>query len=482
MQLDDPVSNAYYIGTKYSELLRKLDIFTLKDLLYYYPIKYEDSRDIKMIENIVPKDINIVKGKIKTIKSIYTRNRKNMTTAEIEDDSGTADIIWFNQKYIINNIKIGDEIIIVGKTDIKKDRFIFIAPQFEVLKNTETVHFGRITPIYSQTKGISSKWLRSRIKTLLSNFDIEDDYLPLDIREKYNLITIKDALFKLHFPNNFDDIKKAKRRLGFEEVLYIQIISYMRKQERERRSAYKISIDEEKIQEFVSSLDFTLTNAQRRSINEIYMDIKRGIPMNRLLEGDVGTGKTIVAVIATYTMYLNNLQTAIMVPTSILAKQHYSSFKNYLAHKGVKVEIVTSKSKKIDKSASVFIGTQALLQDKDIFKKLGLIIIDEQHRFGVRQRENLISKGIDPHILTMTATPIPRTLALGIYGDLDISILDEKPEGRIDVKTYLVNDQKRYDAYNFIRGKVKNGEQAFILCPLITESEKLQLKNVEEEY
>ena len=482
MRLDDPVSNAYYIGAKYSELLKKLDIFTLKDLLYYYPIKYEDSRDIKMIENIVPKDINIVKGKIKNIKSIYTRSRKNMTTAEIEDDSGTADIIWFNQKYIINNIKIGDEIIIVGKTDIKKNRFIFIAPQFEVLKNTETVHFGRITPVYSQTKGISSKWLRSRIKTLLSNFDIEDDYLPLDIREKYNLTTIKDALLKLHFPNSFDDINKAKKRLGFEEILYIQIISYMRKQERERRSAYKISIDEEKIQEFISSLDFTLTNAQRRSINEIYMDIKRGIPMNRLLEGDVGSGKTIVAVIATYTMYLNNLQTAIMVPTSILAKQHYSSFKNYLEHKGVKVEIVTSKSKKIDKSASVFIGTQALLQDKDIFKKLGLIIIDEQHRFGVRQRENLISKGIDPHILTMTATPIPRTLALGIYGDLDISILDEKPEGRIDVKTYIVNDQKRHDAYNFIREKVKNGEQAFILCPLITESEKLQLKNVEEEY
>ncbi len=482
MQLDDPVSHAYYIGTKYSELLKKLGIFTLRDLLYYYPIKYEDSRDIRDIVNIETKNINIVKGKINNIKSVYTRSRKNITTAEIEDLTGTADIIWFNQKYIINNIKIGDEVIIIGKTDIKKGRFIFISPKFEVLKNNETVHFGRITPIYSQTKGITSKWLRSRIKTLLSNFNIEDDYLPFNIREKYNLITIKDALFKLHFPNSYDDIKEAKKRLGFEEILYIQIISYMRKRERERRSAYKISIDEEKIQDFISSLNFTLTNSQRRSINEIYTDIKRGIPMNRLLEGDVGTGKTIVAVIATYTMYLNNLQTAIMVPTSILAKQHYHSFKNYLENKGVKVEIVTSKSNKIDTSASVFIGTQALLQDKAIFKKLGLIIIDEQHRFGVRQRENLISKGIDPHILTMTATPIPRTLALGIYGDLDISILDEKPKGRIDVKTYIVSDQKRYDAYNFIRERVSNGEQAFILCPLITESEKLQLKNVEAEY
>ena len=474
------VSKAYYIGEKYSKLLEKLDILTLKDLVYYYPIRYEDSRNVINIEDIIIDNKNIIKGKIISIKSIYTKNRKNIINAEIEDDTGIAKIIWFNQPFITNSIYEGIDIIISGSASFEKGYPLFKSPQYDTLKeNKESIHLSRITPIYNQTKGISSKWLRSRIKSILDQINIED-YIPQDIREKYNLLEINTALRKLHFPENFDDISKAKKRLGFEEILYIQIISYLRKEERKKRSSYKIVIDRRKVDEFIDTLDFRLTQSQIRSINEIYSDIEKDIPMNRLLEGDVGSGKTIVALITAYITHLNNLQTAIMVPTSVLAQQHYNYAKDLF--KDIRIQLITAKTKRIDRSASIFIGTHALLSNKDIFKNLGLVIIDEQHRFGIRQRETLADKGHYPHILTMTATPIPRTLALGIYGDLDISRLDQMPTGRIQVKTYIVPAEKRTDSYTFIKKRVLNKEQVFILCPLISESEKLQLRNVEDEY
>jgi ATP-dependent DNA helicase RecG len=474
------VSKIYYIGEKYSKLLQKIDILTLKDLVYYYPIKYEDSRNVINIEDIIIDNKNIIKGEITDIRSIYTKNRKNIINAQIEDGTGLAKIIWFNQPYITNNISKGTEVIISGNTSFEKGFCIFKSPQYEIVKeNKENIHLSRITPIYNQTKGITSKWLRSRIKNVLDQINIED-YIPLEIRDKYDLLEINTALRKLHFPENFEDITQAKKRLGFEEILYIQIISYLRKEERKKRSSYKIIIDKSKIEEFINKLDFKLTESQIRSINEIYSDIEKDIPMNRLLEGDVGSGKTIVALITAYITYLNNLQTAIMVPTSVLAQQHYNNAKQLF--KDIRIQLVTSKTKRIDRTASIFIGTHALLSNKEIFKNLGLVIIDEQHRFGIRQRETLVDKGYYPHILTMTATPIPRTLALGIYGDLDISRLDEMPKGRLKVKTYIVPDNRRADTYNFIKEKIKLKEQAFILCPLISESEKLQLKNVENEY
>jgi ATP-dependent DNA helicase RecG len=474
------VSKAYYIGEKYSKLLEKLDILTLKDLVYYYPIRYEDSRNVINIEDIIINNKNIIKGRIIRIKSIYTKNRKNIINAEIEDNTGIAKIIWFNQPFITNSIYEGSEIIISGIASFEKGYPLFKSPEYDIIKeNKENIHLSRITPIYNQTKGITSKWLRSRIKSVLDQINIED-YIPQDIREKYDLLEINIALKKLHFPENFDDISKAKRRLGFEEILYIQIISYLRKEERKRRSSYKIVIDRRKVDKFIDNLDFKLTKSQIRSINEIYSDIEKDIPMNRLLEGDVGSGKTIVALITAYITHLNNLQIAIMVPTSILAQQHYNYAKNLF--NDIRIQLITAKTKRIDRSASIFIGTHALLSNKDIFKNLGLVIIDEQHRFGIRQRETLVDKGHYPHILTMTATPIPRTLALGIYGDLDISRLDQMPTGRIKVKTYIVPSEKREDSYKFIKDRVAKGEQVFILCPLISESEKLQLRNVEQEY
>jgi ATP-dependent DNA helicase RecG len=480
LDLETNVLNAYYIGSKYATLLNKLEIYTLKDLIYYYPIKYEDSRNVTNIEDIVIGEKNFIKGEVVYIKSIYTRNRKNIINAKINDDTGECNIIWFNQPYITKSIKEGDTIILGGIAYFEKNSIIFKSPQYEIVKEgKENIHFSRITPIYSQTKGITSKWLRSRIKNILDNINIED-YIPEEIKSKYDLLDINEALRKLHFPKTFEDIEKAKKRLGFEEILYIQILSYLKKQERKKKLSYRVIIDEKKISEFVDSLDFKLTPSQVRSINEIIKDINKNIPMNRLLEGDVGSGKTIVALITVYMMHLNKLQSAIMVPTSVLAKQHYETAKSVL--KDIRIQLITAKTKRIDRSASIFIGTHALLSNKDIFKNLGLVIIDEQHRFGVRQRDMLIQKGYYPHILTMTATPIPRTLALGIYGDLDISRLDDMPKGRIKVKTYIVPNEKRNDSYKFIKDRIKEGEQAFILCPLIAESEKLQLKNVESEY
>ncbi len=477
--LDIDVSKAYYIGEKYANLLKKLNIFTLKNLLYFYPIKYEDSRNVINIEDIFIGEKNIIKGYITSIKSIYTKNKKNIITAQITDDTGTANIIWFNQPYISNNIKLDTEITLSGTAYYEKNSVLFKSPQYEIQReNKENIHLSRITPIYSQTKGISSKWLRSRIKNILDNMKVEE-YIPSEIREKYDLLEINDALRKLHFPLNFEDINEAKRRLGFEEILYIQILSYLKKEERKKRTSYKISVDDIKIKDFINNLNFKLTLSQTRSINEIIEDIKKGIPMNRLLEGDVGSGKTIVALTAAYIINLNKLQTAIMVPTSVLASQHYKTAKSLF--KDLKIQLITSKTKTFDRSASLFIGTHALFSN-EIFKNLGLVIIDEQHRFGIRQREELINKGYYPHVLTMTATPIPRTLALGLYGDLDISRLDDMPKGRKDVKTYIIPENKREDTYKFIKERVRAGEQIFILCPLINESEKIPVKNVQDEF
>ena len=478
-----PVKNAYYIGERYAKILEKLDIYTISDLLYHYPIRYEDSRNVTQISNLTENIVHVIKGRIILITTIHTRNRKVFTKAVIEDSSGYAEIIWFNQKYIEQTIKKDSEVIIVGKCKLQKNNiYIFQSPQFEVIKNNnDTTHFLKITPIYNQTKGISSKWLRSRIKNILSNINI-DDPLPKDIKEKYNLLDKRDALEKLHFPSNFEEIKKAKRRLGFDEILYIQILSYLKKEERKKRSSYKIAIDTAKIHQFIKDLPFRLTSSQIKCINEIYDDIKKDIPMNRLIEGDVGSGKTIIAIIIAYTMALENIQTSVMVPTLILAKQHFNSFTMYLNKYGIEIQLITNNTKSINPNAKIFIGTHALLFKKGILNNIGLVIIDEQHRFGVTQRELLIQKGKEPHILTMSATPIPRTLALGIYGDLDISILKDKPKNRMPIKTYIVPNEKREDSYNFIKGKLDIGEKTFILCPLIEESDKLDIKNVTDEY
>ena len=477
------VKNAYYIGDRYSKNLEKLGIYTIEDLLYHYPIKYTDSRNITEISNLSENDTHVINGIILSINTIYTKNRMIFTKAIIEDNTGKAEIIWFNQKYLEQTIKNQSNIIIVGKCKLQKNGiYLFSSPQFEIIKNnTETVHFLKITPIYNQTKGISSKWLRSRIKNLLLNTIIEDP-LPQEIKEKYDLLDKKEALEKLHFPANFEDIKKAKKRLGFDEILYIQILSYLKREERKKRDFYKIVIDQNKVDQFIKDLPFILTQSQIKCINEIYEDIKKDIPMNRLIEGDVGSGKTIIAIIIAYTMALENIQSAVMVPTLILSKQHYLNFSEYLNKYNIEIQQITNNTKSINPSAHIFIGTHALLFKKGFLENVGLVIIDEQHRFGVTQRELLIQHGKSPHILTMSATPIPRTLALGIYGDLDISIINEKPKERIPIKTYIVPQEKREDAYNFIKERLNKKEKTFILCPLIEESDKIDIKNVENEY
>ena len=477
-----PINNAYYIGDKYAKNLKNLNIYTIGDLLYHYPIKYTDSRNLVNISELDQDNIQIIRGQILSINTIYTKNRKIITKAVIEDNTGYAEIIWFNQKYLENTIK-NNTVIIVGKCKLQNNGvFLFQSPQFEVVKNnTDTTHFLKITPIYNQTRGISSKWIRSRIKNLLLNTKIEDP-IPNDIKIKYDLLDKKVALEKLHFPTDFDDIKKAKKRLGFDEILYIQILSHLKKEERRKRASYKVVLNQEKINQFIKELPFKLTQSQIKCINEIYSDIKKDIPMNRLIEGDVGSGKTIVAIIIAYTLSLEDIQTAVMVPTLILAKQHYDSFTNYLNKYGIEVQLITTNTKGINTHANIFIGTHALLFKKGFLNNVGLVIIDEQHRFGVTQRELLIENKKLPHILTMSATPIPRTLALGIYGELDISLITEKPENRIPVKTYIVPQEKRSDSYTFIKERLNNQEKAFILCPLIEESDKMNIKNVKKEY
>ena len=347
-----------------------------------------------------------------------------------------------------------------------------------------TIHTGRIVPVYPETRGISSKWLRKQVDKLLTEFARPpvpgfgrrkrfEEYLSEPILNKYGLMEFDKALQEIHFPTSLDQANKARERLSFDELLLTQSRSLLKKKEWSKKTVgKKLKMFDEEIQKLISNLPFELTNAQKKAVEEIIKDLTSEKPMNRLLEGDVGSGKTVVGAIATYLTHLNKLQTAFIAPTEILANQHFQTLNKLLTPFGMKIELVTSKNKLKTSDFDLLVGTHAMISDKITFKNLGLAIIDEQQRFGVEQRAVLRKKGKDPHVLTMTATPIPRTVALTLYGELDLTVLDEMPKGRILVKTWLVPKIKRNAAYGWIESQVKeHGTQAFIICPFIEESE-----------
>lgn len=481
MDLSTPVEKLFMVGPTYAQRLTKLKIETVKDFLYHFPFRYIDYSLASPIAKVQPGETVTIKGKIVSLKNEYTSRGKKIQKGIVADQTGTINAVWFNQPFLIKALRPGITVSLSGKVDFWGRRLTLISPEYEIHKQQRAIHTGRLVPVYHETYGVSSKWLRSRIVPLIEKVvpSIED-FLPSGIKQEYDLLEIKTALEQIHLPEDKQEAKKARQRFAFEELLLIHLSAFQRKINwQKKKLAYKLRANQEKVIEFARNLPFQLTKAQKRVLREVFADLNKDRPMNRLLQGDVGSGKTVIAAAACYMAYLSGTQAAFMAPTEILANQHHQTLNQLLAPLGLAISLLTGSQRKKEADFDIIVGTHALIHKRAQFTKLGLVIIDEQHRFGVKQRGELVKKGRAPHVLTMTATPIPRTIALTFYGDLDVSALDEMPCGRKETKTWVVPPQKRSAAYQWIRQQVKGTQnQAFIICPLIEESEHETLQSV----
>ncbi len=502
-----PLHKISFIEKKYLPKLEKLGIQTVQDFLYFFPRRYEDFSKIVKISDLQEDDSVTVKGRIIDIQNIQTwKKRMTITEALIEDESGSIRALWFNQPYVVQNFKRDLLVRLSGKVSWDKKGLYFSNPAYEHALRPPT-NTARIVPVYSETQRMTSKWLRWKIGQLFKKYLPKiQEVIPKPILKRQNLLGIQEAIQELHFPSSFEKIKEAQRRIAFEEMFLIQLISIQARKNWEKCQATEIPFNEKLIKDFVNSLPFKLTNAQKKAAFQILKDIEKPHPMNRLLEGDVGSGKTVVAAIAALETMIAGYQTAIMTPTEVLAIQHFETFKKIFKNFSQKVGLLTSSQcrtiwkkntrknllRKIKQGEiKILIGTHALIQKSVEFKNLALVIIDEQHRFGVKQRAWLqkaagnLKDGLKnsvPHLLSMTATPIPRTLALAFYGNLDLSILDELPRGRKKIITQVIPPSGREEVYKFIRTEIKKGRQAFFIFPLIEESEKISSRAATEEH
>lgn len=452
----------------------------------HIPSRYVDYRYSTQISALRAGETATITGTIISMQNIYTKKGKLMQIASLSDGENKINILWFNQPYLAKALPAGTEVSISGKVSFYQRSLVIFSPQFEkIFKDAETVHTGKLIPIYPETGGVSSKWLRSRINFVIKNSDnlFEKDYLEKEILDPLNLPEKVDSINQIHMPSSPEEGERARKRLAFDELLKIQVENNLKKMSWQKYSqSLPIKIDEKNIDIFIKSLPFELTPSQKRSINEILADLNKTVPMNRLLEGDVGSGKTVVAAAAVYLAFLNGYQSVVMAPTQILATQHFNTFKSLLTPFGINVGLVTSNSAAKDED-NVLVGTHALIEKVVNFASVALIVIDEQHKFGVKQRGLLAKKAIKdkfaPNILTMTATPIPRTIALTLYGDLELSTLDEIPKGRPKTTTWIIPETKRQKAYTWLAELIKNEKsQVFVVCPLIEESEAEPLKDV----
>lgn len=501
------LANIPRIAPKYSKALKKLGLFTVGDLLRHFPFRYDDYSQVSLVGKISPGETVTISGEIIKSKTVRTwKRRMTITEIEIQDGSGKIKAVWFNQPYLAEQLAVGKNVRVSGKASIdKKDVPYFSNPVWE-MASRETTNTGRLVPVYPETEGLSSRWLRWQVQTFLK-LDLKiGDPVPETILKRLNLPGIGKALHWIHFPDTLNHALVAQKRFAFEEMFLLQLKSLQIRSAWQKEQAVKIKFNEKLIKEFVSSLPFKLTGAQRKSSFEILKDLEKKRPMNRLLNGDVGSGKTAVAAIAGLQTISAGYQAAIMAPTEVLAYQHFLTFSELLKDYDFNAALLTNSYKLVEASPrlqgrdpalikradllqkikageiNLVIGTHALIQEDIHFKNLALVVIDEQHRFGVTQRAYLqqnigkINDGLPekvPHFLTMTATPIPRTLALAFFGNLDISILNEMPKDRKKIITQIIGPPERNRTYEFVRQEVKNGRQCFVILPLVEESKVL---------
>ncbi|MDM8518496.1 ATP-dependent DNA helicase RecG [Anaerolineales bacterium HSG6] len=498
MGLDSPVTRLPGIKTVTAKKLTNLNIETVGDFLQLHPRRYDDYRSLKTLNRLkYGEEVTVIGHVWETRKRELSRNR-TMTIAVISDGTATIEVTWFNQPWLLNKLRQGMQIVVSGKVNEYLGRLNFQSPDWEEL-DKNLIHTGRIVPIYPLTSGITAKWLRNQIKRTLDYWGPRlTDSLPEDTVTRLKMLSINEAVRHLHFPDDWANLEAARRRLAFDELLLIQLAVLRQRQLWKAELGQPVKIETGVVDKFLGALPFTLTNSQRKVINEIMADLQLNTPMNRLLQGDVGAGKTVVALAAMVFAALDGGQTAILAPTEILAEQHHVGMKGLLEQIGNKlgrsfnIEILTGSTKAKERQElakrlesgeiDILVGTHAIIQKGVKFKSLRLAVVDEQHRFGVEQRANLRRKGDNPHLLVMTATPIPRTLALTIYGDLDVSVIDELPPGRQVIETRWLAPRERERSYSFIRSQMDKGRQAFVICPLVEDSDKLEAKSAVEEH
>lgn len=482
-----------YITAKQLSNLKSLGINTVYDLVYYFPRAYDDRTNIKKIGELKFNEYVVLKATVMSAINLTVRSGKKIVKAMVSDGTGIMEILWFGMPYIKKSLKIGEEYLLIGQTK-KSAVFQLINPEYKLFSGQQKVSESEILPIYSSNKNITQNSLRKLVEKFLVNFlNYFEENIPKKLIKEYKIMERKSAIKNIHYPVSMKEIEEAKRRFAIEELLILElgILKNRFIIENSNSKNYEVEGKKEKVREFLSQLTFNLTNAQKKVIKEIYDEISNGKIVNRLIQGDVGSGKTVVAMVMLIYMAENGYQGALMAPTEILANQHYLGIKERLEKIGLRVELLTSSIKGKKKNeilediangdVDIVIGTHSLIEDDVIFKKLGLIVIDEQHRFGVNQRNKLREKGFLGNLLVMSATPIPRSLALSIYGDLDLSIIDELPPGRTPIKTkWIANDEDLEKMYNFIYKKVNAGNQAYFVAPLIETSDKMTLKSVDK--
>ena len=482
-----------YITAKQLSNLKSLGINTIYDLIYYFPRAYDDRTNIKKIGELKFNEYVVLKATVMSAVNLTVRSGKKIVKAMVTDGTGIMEILWFGMPYIKKSLKIGEEYLFIGQTK-KSTVFQLINPEYKLFSGQQKVSENEILPIYSSNKNITQNSLRKLVEKFLVNFlNYFEENIPDELIKEYKIMERKSAIKNIHYPVSMKEIEEAKRRFAIEELLILElgILKNRFIIENSNSKNYEVKGKKEKVREFLSQLTFNLTNAQKKVIKEIYDEISNGKIVNRLIQGDVGSGKTVVAMVMLIYMAENGYQGALMAPTEILANQHYLGIKERLEKIGLRVELLTSSIKGKKKNEilegiangdiDIVIGTHSLIEDNVVFKKLGLIVIDEQHRFGVNQRNKLREKGFLGNLLVMSATPIPRSLALSIYGDLDLSIIDELPPGRTPIKTkWIANDEDLEKMYDFIYKKVNAGNQAYFVAPLIETSDKMALKSVDK--
>ncbi len=498
MNLSTPIEKISGIGPVFQKKLKKLGIKTIQDLFFHFPRRYDDFSNLVPISKVKINEICTVRGKILEIKNSQTWKRKMaITQAIVEDKTGAIGAIWFQQPYLTRIFKKGDYLFLSGKVTIGRNEIYLSNPAYEKSLKSELTHTGKLVPVYPETEGLSSRWLRYILRPLLTRFrSTIPEILPRKIIKENNFPSMGQALWQIHFPDSEKLAKAAQKRFSFEEIFLIELFVLRERARLAKEKSIPIPLDLELIKKFVKSLPFSLTGAQKKSAWQILKNMERNMPMNRLLEGDVGSGKTAIAIMAALNVVKAGHQVAFMAPTEILAKQHFREVSKLLSGFKIDIGLLTGKqdqfrSKKLKNEIieisrkkllekilkgelDILIGTHALIQDKVKFGNLALVVLDEQHRFGVKQRAKLCKSSknergqrIIPHLLSMTATPIPRTLALTLYGDLDLSIIDELPRGRKKIITKSISPEERKKSYNFIRKEIKKGRQVFVICPRI---------------
>ena len=525
INLNDPIDKITGIGPVFLKKLQKMGIKTIEDLVFHFPHRYEDFSNIKPVSKLKANENACVAAKLINIENTRAWKRKiTITQAIFQDKTGAVRAVWFNQPYLIKNLKQNENFYLAGKVSFDKNGLFFSNPAYEKYfpsnqKGAKLTHLGQIAPIYPETEGLSSRWFRYILKPLLEKIKSEiPEIIPKETLKKYALMPISQAIWQIHFPFTLKLAEAAKKRFSFQELFLVELLILKEKLKLSQEKAISIPINVALIKKFVDSLPFKLTDAQKKATWRILKDLDKEKPMSRLLQGDVGSGKTIVALIASLNVAKAGYQIAFMAPTEILAKQHFKEAAKLLTSFKIRTALLTGKENKIisqklakktknglepeildisrnkvlDKARKgeidLLIGTHSLIQDKVKFKNLAFVIVDEQHRFGIKQRRKMVQRPKQkntsqpiPHFLSMTATPIPRSLALTIYGDLDLSLIDEMPKGRKKVITKIVPPKNKEEIYNFIRKEIKKGRQAFIICPRIEANNKQEIEEINQD-